>query len=74
MPIIEVQCYAGYKADEKPVSFILEGHKFMVEKVLNQWRTPDFEYFKIFADDGKGYLLRNGPQKGGWALEKIFKV
>lgn len=73
VPTIHVECYAGYKADERPVSFILDGKKLVVEKVIDQWRSPEFEYFKVLADDGKGYLLRNDLGNGEWALEKVFE-
>jgi len=53
------------------VSFVLDSKKLMVEKVMDQWRTPDFDYFRILAHDGKGYLLRNDPRKGEWVLEKV---
>jgi len=69
---IEVECYSGYKADEKPISFILNGKKYMVEKIIDQWRSPEFEYFKVQADDEKAYLLRNDGRNGEWTLEKIF--
>ena len=69
LPTIEVQCYSGYKADEKPVAFVLDGRKLMVEKIIDRWRSPEFEYFKVIADDGKGYVLKNDYRKGGWALE-----
>jgi hypothetical protein len=46
MPTIEVKCYFGYKADGKPVSFILNDRKLMVEKIIDQRRGPDVEYFK----------------------------
>ena len=72
MSILEVECYSGYKADEKPISFILNSKKYMVEKIIDQWRSPEFEYFKVQADDGTGYLLRNDERNGEWALEKIF--
>jgi hypothetical protein len=71
LPIIHVECYAGSKNDERPVSFVLDSKKLMVEKVMDQWRTPDFDYFRILAHDGKGYLLRNDPRKGEWVLEKV---
>ncbi len=74
MPIIEIDCYAGYKADEKPVSFVLDGKKLMVEKIIDQWRSPEFAYFKVLADDGKGYLLRNDERNDEWALEKVFEL
>ena len=73
-PNIKVQCYSGYKADEKPISFILDGKKLMVERVIDQWLSPEFEYFKVLADDEKVYLLRNDERNDDWALEKIFKL
>jgi hypothetical protein len=73
IPNLKVQCYSGYKADEKPVSFSLDSKKLMVEKIIDQWRTPEFEYFKVMADDGKGYLLRQDNRNGEWALEKVFE-
>ena len=72
MSTLKVECYSGYKADEKPISFILNGKKYMVEKIIDQWRSPEFEYFKVQADDGKAYLLRNDERNGEWALENIF--
>jgi hypothetical protein len=64
MPTIKIQCYSGYKADERPVSFILHDKELMVEKVIDQWRGPEFEYFKVLADDGKGYMLTSNHQHG----------
>jgi hypothetical protein len=74
MSIIEVECYSGYKADEKPISFILDSKRLMVERIIDQWRSPEFEYFKVLADDGKGYLLRNDYIDGEWELEKVFEL
>ena len=73
MSVINVKCYSGYKADEKPLSFILDGKKLLIAKIINQWRSPGFNYFKVLADDGKTYLLKNYYQEGEWALEKIFE-
>lgn len=74
MTNLKVQCYSGYKADEKPISFVLDGNKLMVEKIIDQWRNPEFDYFKVMADDGKGYLLRNDTRSGEWSLENVFKL
>ena len=71
-PILEVECYSGYKADEKPISFTLDGRKLMVEDIIDQWRSPEFEYFKVQADDGKAYLLRNDEINSEWTLVRIF--
>ena len=74
IPFIKVECYSGYKSDERPISFTPDGKKLMVDKIIEQWRDPDFDYFKVLADDGKGYLLKNDYIKGYWALEKVFEL
>lgn len=74
IPTIKVECYSGYKANEQPVSFILCGKKLMVEQIIDQWQSLEFDYFKIIADDEKGYILRNDERRGEWALEKVFEL
>ena len=67
--IIRVECYSGYKADERPVNFFWKGRKFVVEKVIEQWRSPDSEKFKVLADDRKGYVLIHDDVSDQWILE-----
>jgi hypothetical protein len=55
---LEVECYSGHKADERPVRFTLEGARYCVEAVLDQWYGPESVYFKVRADDGNLYILR----------------
>ena len=55
---IEVDCYSGRKADERPVRFRLGGHEYMVEEVLDQWYGPEDVFYKVRADDGNLYILR----------------
>jgi hypothetical protein len=33
---LDVECYSGHKADERPVRFTLEGEQYFVEAVLDQ--------------------------------------
>ena len=68
---MEVECYSGRKADERPLRFRLGGRQFEVEEILEQWYGPDDAFFKVRADDGNVYTLRrntSGPE-GGWSLE-----
>jgi hypothetical protein len=60
---VEVECYSGRKADERPVRFRLDGHEYIVEEVLDQWDGPEQVFFKVRADDGKVYILRTRPQR-----------
>jgi hypothetical protein len=72
MPTIIVECRTVSTGDERPVSFIMNDEKLMVEKIIDQWPGEDVDYFKVLADDGKGYLLTRNKNNGEWALEKDF--
>ena len=67
--IIKVECYSGYKADERPVSFISEGNKLKVDRIIEQWRSPDADNFKVMANDGKRYLLVHDNIKDNWKIQ-----
>jgi hypothetical protein len=55
---IEVDCYAGHTADERPVRFRLQEIQYLVEEILDQWYGPSDVFFKVRADDGNLYILR----------------
>jgi hypothetical protein len=69
--MIQVQCYAARKADERPIRFQLGDRDFMVEEVLDQWYGPDDEFFKVRADDGNLYILRHQALENEWRLESF---
>ena len=70
---VHVECYAGRKADERPVRFRLEDHEYVVVDVLDQWYGPDDHFYKVRADDGNLYILRHVAQgeADGWSLESF---
>lgn len=55
---LKVECYSGRKADERPVRFRLEGKQYVVEAVVDQWYDPESIFYKVRADDGNLYILR----------------
>lgn len=67
---LEVECHSGRKADERPVRFRLDGHQYLVEAVLDQWYGPQSTFFKLRADDGNTYILRQqtSTPDGPWDL------
>lgn len=73
---LQVECYAGHKADERPVRFRLGEHDYMVEELLDQWYGPDDVFFKIRADDGNVYILRHQTSAAGdvWRLEAFRQI
>jgi hypothetical protein len=42
---LEVNCYSGRKADERPVRFRLDKRGYTVEEVLDQWYGPDDAFY-----------------------------
>lgn len=54
---LRVRCYAGRKADERPVWFQLADNEYMVEEVLDQWYGPNETFYKVRADDGNLYIF-----------------
>ena len=68
---MQVQCYAGAKADERPIRFQLDGHEYLVEEIVDQWYGPENTYFKLRADDQNLYILRHRPATDTWSLESF---
>ena len=69
MSQIRVECYAGYRADERPLRFELRGRRFEVEQVDDRWYAPDATYFRVRAHDGNFYVLRHDAGQDAWTLD-----
>ena len=66
---IHVECYAGYRADQRPLRFTLRGRVFEVEAVEDQWYAPSAIYFRVRANDGNFYVLRHDEAQDFWTLD-----
>ena len=73
---LEVDCYSGRTADERPIRFRLDGHDYLVEELIDQWYGPLDAYFKVRADDGDLYILRRetSARDGLWHLESFRQL
>ena len=69
MSEIRVECYAGYRPDQRPLRFTLRGRVFEVELVEDQWYAPAAVYFRVRADDGNFYVLRHDEVQDAWTLD-----
>jgi hypothetical protein len=67
---LQVDCYSGYKGDERPVRFRLGDNEYVVDELLDQWYGPAEIFFKVRADDGNLYILRRPTTspEAGWDL------
>jgi len=64
---LEVECYSGYKADERPIRFRTGGAVFEIERILDQWCTPDGPCFRVRTSRGD-YVLRHYVEVDTWTL------
>ncbi|OHD64978.1 MAG: hypothetical protein A2176_04280 [Spirochaetes bacterium RBG_13_51_14] len=71
---LQVNCYSGSTALERPISFTLGGKKFNVEEVVDRWYGPDYRHFKVRADDGNMYILRYDERTDEWDMEWYRKM
>ena len=76
---IQVECYAGAKADETPRRFTWEERTVEVSDVLDRWyqveskpEWPRADYFKVLAADKREYLLKHDLEADAWFLGKSW--
>jgi hypothetical protein len=56
--IVRVECYAGYKADERPARVLLDRQMVEIAVVEDRWYSPGSTYFRILLCNGERYVLR----------------
>jgi|GEM_PF-263637 hypothetical protein len=69
MSEIRVECYAGHRADERPLRFVIRGREFLVHEIDGRWYSPEASYFRVRADDGNYYVLRHDETQNSWTLD-----
>lgn len=67
--LVEVEGYSGYRADERPVRFVLSGRAYEVVEVEDRWYSPQATYFRVLASDGNRYVLCHDETNDLWSLE-----
>ena len=72
---IQVECYSGFKANERPSAFTFQGMRREILEILDRWyeggvqsSRPVINYFKVKDADGNVYLLRYQPESDQWSL------
>jgi hypothetical protein len=80
---IQVECYAGYRSEESPRSFSLDGRRYEIEEIVDRWyqgsrdpAVPACDYFKVRAaggilaatEGGILFILRMDRESFSWYL------
>jgi hypothetical protein len=68
---IAVECHAGYRGDETPRRFCLDGQTIEIAEVLRRWREPDAVLFRVQSVSGRVYVLRRDERTGVWTAPEV---
>jgi hypothetical protein len=66
--VVRVECYSGFKADERPVRLRLTDGSKEIVAIEDRWYSPGATYFRVLLDGGDRYLLRHEEAQGVWTL------
>lgn len=72
--VVRVECYSGWKADQRPLRFQLGDEVLLVEEIVDRWYGPDETFYKLLADDGNLYILRHHHASGEWELRSFRRA
>ena len=67
--IVRVECYAGFKADERPVRLQIAGEMVEVAEVEDRWYSPGATFFRVRLITGERYVLRREDAQDLWTLQ-----
>jgi hypothetical protein len=66
---VEVECYAGHKGDERPLSVRFGDRVEEIARVEDRWYSPGETYFRVVMQCGDRYILRHREVLDVWILE-----
>jgi len=67
--VVHVECYAGYKSDERPVKLQIAKQMVEVAEIEDRWYSPGATYFRVRLANGERYVLRREDAQDVWTLE-----
>lgn len=67
--VVRVECYAGYKSDERPVKLEIANEMVEVAEIEDRWYSPGATYFRVLLANGERYVLRREDAQDIWTLQ-----
>ncbi len=71
---VRVECYAGYRGEQRPLRFYINRRCIEVVEVVDQWYGPDYRYCKLRGDDKGIYILRQTIEEELWELTMFTQM
>ena len=71
MTEVRVECHAGYRGEETPRRFHLEGRTVEIIEILARWTEPNGRLFQVRGDDGRVSVLRLDEGEHRWDAVEV---
>ena len=74
---MQVESYSGYRRAERPISFLFQGKKLMVDEVERSWVEEEVDLrahrriFIVTTRDGGRFKLSYSERTDTWWLEEL---
>jgi hypothetical protein len=72
---IPVECYSGYRANERPMAFTFQERRWEVAEIVDRWYEGGLEpgrahvnHFKVRTVEGNVFLLRYLSLFDAWSI------
>ena len=66
--LVRVECHSGYRAEERPLRILFEGHTLEIAEMEDRWYSPGATYYRVLAESGDRYVLRHDDAQDVWSL------
>jgi len=66
---VHVECYSGFKADERPLRIQFQEGFQEVAEVEDKWYSPGGTFFRVRLVSGERYVLRHVEGQDTWVIE-----
>ena len=66
---LHVECYAGYKGDERPLKLQIDEHMVEITEIEDRWYSPGATFFRVLLANGERYVLRREDAQDVWTLQ-----
>lgn len=66
---LRVECYAGYRGDERPLRLQIGEHMVEIIEIEDRWYSPGATFFRVLLTNGERYVLRREDAQDTWTLE-----
>ena len=67
----KVECYSGSEYAERPLAFYWQGERLKIQKILNEFITPQGKTFRVLTFGRREFTLSYDQQLDRWKIDPV---